>query len=243
MAYVNVKTGMAGVLALLLTVSSAFAQADSSDRRRIVIGGPDRYYAGLNLGLGFLADADNTPNNQSLFPADRQTEYESGASISALVGYRWMENIRLEGEISYYNNEFSELGDFTQDTTPRFVSGYNFLFHPVVFVDFPDIDTLTVMANVYRDFDIGGRVKPFLGVGGGAAFLDVDDAIMADDSDTTWAAQLRAGLSVPVEDRVAVTFGYRLLITGNPQFADEDGNRFKSEYTNHGLEFGVRAYF
>ncbi len=69
-----------------------------------------------------------------------------------------------------------------------------------------DISSTNLFANVYADFDTGGRVTPYLGGGIGVSFVDQSlvygptSNVRIDGSDEVFALQLIAGASVDVSE-------------------------------------------
>lgn len=201
---------------------------------------PERnFYADLRIGGVFLEDAESTTNASSFFPDIGEADFETGSSINGALGYRLTDNFRADIEINFNSNEFDQ---FSLDDAGElfFVPGF---FGPVAFVDEPELNAFTYTANLYYDFAIGKRLRPYIGVGFGGAILEVNDALLIEDSDTVWLAQGRAGFTFPLSGRIAATLGYRYQIAGDPEFIDAFATAFESEYTSHSIEGGVRFAF
>lgn len=86
-----------------------------------------------------------------------------------------------------------------------------------------------VLANFYYDFDRGGRINPYIGMGVGFSHNTITAGSINDpcgggcsgviDSDSKWsvAGALMSGVSFNVRDRMHVDAGYRYLYLGDAQ--------------------------
>ncbi len=109
-----------------------------------------------------------------------------------------------------------------------------------------DVDTYTVMATVYRDFDIGhDRVQPFVGAGVGAARISPDFTVtlpggpfQADETQTNFAWQVTAGVGVDVTHNLVADLRYRYLDAGK-----YDIDQLEADYRNHAVLAGLRYTF
>ena len=86
------------------------------------------------------------------------------------------------------------------------------------------------MANAWYGIDLGG-ITPFIGAGIGIANLTLDSQYDApytpasfDESGTTYAAQVGAGVSINVTESMALTARYRYFMTGDVDFTDGQGD-------------------
>jgi opacity protein-like surface antigen len=110
------------------------------------------------------------------------------------------------------------------------------------------------MVNAYVDLT-RGAVRPYLGVGGGAADVHVSTfaaparAPMAppsqliDDGETDFAYQLMAGLAVSVSPRLALTAQYRWFDAGTVVGRDSRGERMTRDIAGHNVDVGFRFSF
>lgn len=108
------------------------------------------------------------------------------------------------------------------------------------------------MLNGYYVFsNLSPRVQPFLGAGVGVATYDVNrlgavgGAFVIDDSDTTIALALHAGVDVPVTRSVVLTARYSLAYTGSMSFNSvPPGSTTTRDATfDHIFSGGIRVYF
>ncbi|MBT3812942.1 MAG: hypothetical protein HOF98_09095 [Gammaproteobacteria bacterium] len=98
------------------------------------------------------------------------------------------------------------------------------------------------------------KVHPYIGVGVGAAFIDVNDASVGTTTEvfnvSSWApaANVSAGVSIPVGKKgLAVDIGYKFAAIGDLSDAvgvSASGNDVKTRYTtNHNALVGLRLNF
>ncbi len=167
-------------------------------------------YGSLGVSHVTLQDATFTDSTGSA-----EAEFDGGYGIMAALGYRFNNNFRAEGEISYRHNDVDNV-DGTQ------FSG--------------DAKSWAFMANGYYDFVTGGSIQPYLGAGFGVAHEKIKGdgtAFFADGTDTVLAYQAIAGVAVPVASDTSVGFEYRYFGTQDPE---DDG--VETEYGTHNI--GVR---
>ena len=96
------------------------------------------WYGRVDVGMSFDAVADDGVEN----------ELEDAIIYSGGVGYAFPGGFRLEGELSYHDNEFDPASQ--------------------------EINATAAMINGYYDFNRGGRFEPYLGAGVGYADYDLD---------------------------------------------------------------------
>jgi opacity protein-like surface antigen len=105
------------------------------------------------------------------------------------------------------------------------------------------------MINGYYRFDTGTLVTPYLGVGIGSAFLNIDAGPKGgqkfNDWDTEFAYQAIAGVSFAVMQQTSVGIEYRFFGTTTPTFQDNAGANVKvdPEYLNHAVLLSLTYSF
>jgi len=210
------------VLTIFLTGSAAHAQSNM--------------YVDVHGGLTVLESVDsNVTSGTPLFavgPFDFSSE--TGVNGGVSVGVR-MNQVRFEGEITYRDNDITELTDiFGTDGMDGSYSSVGFL------------------ANAYYDFNYSPLVKPYVGVGAGFAKVYANDLAITtpqsfpevDDDDTVIAYKIAAGIAYSVTPQVEVIVDYHYFATTDPEFSTIDGTgRFDSEYKTHNINLGVRYNF
>ena len=189
-------------------------------------------YGELRGGASFPDDADTDFGGG----IDGDLSSDTGWLIEGAFGYAHESGLRGEIAAGY---RYNDLDDF--DTS-------------LGKVDFDgDIEAVTVMANLYYDFDLGAyggargaaaNLVPFVGGGIGAAFLnaEIDEIggipINDDEDDTVFAWQVVAGLAYNFTPNVAASVRYAYLATSDPEFDGVD-----SEYSGHNVLAGIRYSF
>lgn len=159
---------------------------------------------------------------------------DGGIAFGISVGRYLRSNVRAEIELSYIH---AADGDLT------FAGGGAAL--PFT----GDATVIAVLFNVFYEFDVDWRMRPFVGVGVGLAHFDLDgfgavgSAVLVNDSDTTFAAAFHAGVDVPIREGYTGTVRYTLGYTSEADFAttvpaitsSKDGG------IDHFIGFGIRV--
>jgi opacity protein-like surface antigen len=154
---------------------------------------PDSFYVSLFGGAVMPLDT-HVAYNASNYLVDFKTGFLVGAAVGADIST----TLRGELELSHYE---SKVKDVTEAGTSASDIG-------------EDVKATFLMANLWRDVDLGG-FTPYFGGGVGVALMDVD--IILDDAGTeeikdtqlALAAQVGGGLRVPVTDNLTLDAGYR----------------------------------
>lgn len=148
--------------------------------------------------------------------------------------------IRVEGELGY-----------TRDTSDRYAA-----ISPPLGEIFGQVEseTLRTMANAFVDFKLGG-LEPYVGAGVGYAWSDLlsiapraffpteQPRRLIDDSDSGFAYQAMAGIAVPVNERLRLTFGYRWFDEGRFVGVDARNEEIASTRGVHNIDVGLRWSF
>ncbi|HYD72120.1 MAG TPA: outer membrane beta-barrel protein [Candidatus Binatia bacterium] len=123
------------------------------------------------------------------------------------VGYGFMGGFRGEAELAYRNNDIDLIDD--------------------------EVEVWSLMANLFYDFNRGGRFQPYLGVGAGFAQLET----LGEDEDS-WGWQGLAGVGIELSDRATLDIGYRYFVLEDLQLFGID-----SDYEHQAVTVGLRWEF
>jgi OmpA-OmpF porin, OOP family len=172
-------------------------------------------YLGAGGGINWLQDMDFDPGPK--------IDQDLGWAAIGSLGYRFQSGLRTELEGGYRDNngEFNGTG-FDTDTTAW--SG---------------------MANLLYDFDFGSPIRPYLGVGLGAAHVRVDSGVTADDAQWAFAYQGIVGVSYAVTDRLDFFVDGRYLRTAGLDIDQTGavGGSLDGEYSTFTGLAGLRYVF
>ncbi|MEE9316680.1 MAG: outer membrane beta-barrel protein [Rhodospirillales bacterium] len=197
------------------------------------------YFSG-NAGVTSLEDASVTDT----FTGGNITgevEFDNGFGLSGAVGHTWGP-IRLEGELSYRQNDLDQI-----DVQTLNIAGVVFTGLGTASLG-GDTSSFGFMANGYYDFNPGGNWVPFVMAGIGGANLNIDitsvagAAVTYDESDTVLAYQVGAGLGYNIQPGTMVTLSYRFFGTSDPTF-DDGVDKIESEYQSHNIWAGINVQF
>lgn len=204
MPFLN-KTALRGLalaaIAFVAAPYSAFAGGHSAPGGA---GGGSGFYASGFLGGSFASDAD-FEGVIGGSPQSVEAQYDTGLAVGIAVGKQWgvigALRPRTEIELSYRENDIDEL----------FFSGNG----PAAEINVAgDSSSTTLFANALVDIPLqGAPVTPYIGAGIGIAFTQQDfvygPGVHVGDSDDVFAAQLIAGASYDLSDRIALTLDGR----------------------------------
>jgi opacity protein-like surface antigen len=151
------------------------------------------------------------------------TEFDTGFEISAQAGLRFGGGLRGELQLSFTSadvdsHENLAAGGTVIDAVDVAVltRGTPNPANPTVGEVIADgqgkVETLGLFLNGYYDFNVGGGLSPFVGVGLGYQSVDVvfrpSDVPVADDSDSGFAWQLMAGADIALGSSVDLFLQY-----------------------------------
>ena len=199
-------------------------------------------YISVNVGGSFLTDADTT-DTSPVGSASGEVTTDAGFALTGAVGYAMLNGLRIEGEISYREND---LDTFDVDTITS--GGATFSGAPVPLPLKGEATALGFMANAFYDFDTGSNWVPHIGGGLGVAILTLNIESIGgfsssfDETDTVFAYQIGAGLGYRVNSYSRFDVSYRLMGTSDPKFSD-GFDTVETEYLNHSIMAGYTYSF
>lgn len=104
------------------------------------------------------------------------------------------------------------------------------------------LQSTTLFANIYADFETGSTITPFVGAGVGIGRFSQDlvygPGVQVSESDTAFGGQLIAGLSWQASDTVTWTLDARYR-----EFFDIESNRFAPSGASTGVVSGDASAF
>ncbi len=246
-------------LALAVSVC-AFSLATSISANAADLGSPDTeldppvvddggLYLSVFGGVLFEDDFNSTIVNGPAAGATYSIDLDTGFLFGAAAGV--------------------ELSGFASGFTPRLELELSYRALDVGTVNFSgngpgaelnvagDVDTFAIFANALADFDTGGPITPYVGVGLGVGFVDYNFSyqtgplIVNDNgSDTDFAAQIIAGFSYELSENVDL-----LLDARYSRIFDVEVNRvnataggvltgtFEDDIDNFAITTGLRIKF
>lgn len=187
------------------------------------------FYASVFGGAAMINDFEFESSLNGGIPG--VMTFEPGYSVDAALGYDFGNGLSVEGQVGHLSAALAG-GNFGGTDTDADGTG-----------------SITYgMLNAWYGIDLGG-ITPFFGGGVGLASVAVDSDFSAfptsslDDSETTWAAQLGAGVSLDVTENVAVVGRYRHLMTGEVSLTDDDGHDNTGSASVNIVDVGLKVTF
>jgi len=168
--------------------------------------------------------------------ADKSQVYGTGISTTAKFGNGWAgalafghaygNGLRVEGELARRSNKVDDISA---------ADGVG------------DVVSDSVMFNTLYDFNVGGRVVPYIGAGLGLARVDWEVSPIggssSDDSDTNFAWQAMIGVALPLSDSLALTAEARHFDAGSQDIRLASGTSVNTDYKSNSLMIGLRWNF
>jgi outer membrane protein OmpA-like peptidoglycan-associated protein len=183
------------------------------------------------------ADVGYSTDGSLDFGGGDDFDFESDWSEYLGLGYAMPNSgLRLEGEISHRYNDFG--------ADQGLADG--------------NVHAWAAMLNAYWDFNRGGRVEPYVGLGVGGARLNAtaDDGgtEFFQDEDTVLAYQAMVGIAIGISDQWDLDIGYRYFTAPEASFDGTATNcvsntcttgpaTFDADYVHSGVTVGLRYQF
>ena len=174
-------------------------------------------------------DVGYTFNGESEFTEQGFGEYtlghEHGWSQFLGMGYAFQNNFRLEAELGHRFNEYNE----EDIDTEADLSGNG------------EVHAWSAMANLFYDFNRGGRLEPYVGVGVGAARIITNYGNhFAEGEDTVMAYQGLVGFAVGLSPRWDLDVGYRYF---QAEDIELEPTITQDTYNDQSITVGLRYQF
>jgi len=196
------------------------------------------FYVSYSGGVAYfrnqrLTGADATGANLS-----GQVESKVGFNVGGAFGKRFHEHFRGEIELGYHRSEVDDLSAQGEDGSAQ---GF--------------FSMLSVMANGYVDYDLDIGVIPYVGAGIGWGRVELDaknenGILRMEGEDNVFTWSLMIGGTVPVNDIMDISLGYRYIATvdtelngGVVQPGGTTAERFDSEFDSHEGVLALRYKF
>jgi outer membrane immunogenic protein len=223
------------------------------------------WYMSLFGGANMLEDTgDSFSRQQGFFTAGPTTgttvnftgtsdlDFDTGWAVGGAFGTRILPDLRGEVEFTYRSNKGDQsfAGTIQTITQP---GGATATFTTAGNGD-AEIDSYTLMANVWYEIPTDMSIHPYFGGGIGWGWLNADfdpqvvippgttrvlDLFEDDETENGFAYQLGAGVAMDFTRYVTGFVEYRYQNTLDVNFGSSS-NAFDADITNHTVQFGVR---
>ena len=185
-------------------------------------------FLSVSGGVNYLLNQD-----LSGFPGGfSEVQFDIGWAAIVAGGYRFENGLRPEIEVGFRQNDVDKLKvggrDLSGSGTER---------------------TLDFMGNLIYDFDLGGPIIPYIGVGIGGAQVDVDSlgagGTSFNDRQLAFAYQGIVGVSYKISEALEAFADYRYFSTAGLDLKDSIPTpaSVDDEYRSHTIIIGLRWTF
>jgi len=184
------------------------------------------YAEGSGIYVGGIAGASLRPDTTLSSPSlgSQPMDFDVGYTFGGFVGYDFGNNLRLETEISYRENEIRTGGGAE-----------------------PQAGTSSIMLNGFYDgIPFLKSFEVYLGGGLGVATAQLETIFQGqaiDVDESVFAYQLEAGIDWNYNPKATFSLGYRFFDTANPEFVLPAGQRAKMDLTTHEFILKMRYLF
>ncbi len=166
--------------------------------------------ADAGYSIGGSADVEAAPS---------QMELDGNWTQGVGLGYAFDSGLRFEGEISHRFNQITPEAGLVTDG---------------------DFHAWAGMFNGFFDFNRGGDVEPYIGVGVGTARVNgtANGPFAFNDTDTGLALQGMIGLGFSLSEQLGLDVGYRYFTSRGLELGTRD-----VDYSNQSVGVGLRYQF
>lgn len=170
-------------------------------------------YARLEGGVSFpenlRQDITHNPNFVTIpeAPSRQTVDADAGYAAGGAIGFRYENGVRTELEYRYQSSDIDDV-----ELEP---------FGPTIFPD-ASLTAHLLMTNVVYEFRNSSRLTPYIGGGGGGAWVKSSlGSGDATDTDLTYAYQGRAGIALAINETTRVGVEYVYVRTGELHYGPE----------------------
>lgn len=161
------------------------------------------------LGLGALTAGGGAGAGASV---GGENSFEDDIGYSAILGYKFAGPLRAELEYRLDSNEIKGTGT--------------------------DLDAESLFGNLWYDFSLTERLRPYIGGGLGQSNIEIGDF-----DDDVMAAQLGGGVYYHLSPRLVLDASYRYTEALDDPSYNVAGVDVESEYSSHSVGLGLRYNF
>lgn len=243
----------ASLLAVSYTDSALAGAHSKRDMKNKDMINKHRFYVKGEIGGSVSSDVDWQSDGavggndmiDNKISDDAGTAFNGGVG----VGYIFSDNLRAELAFNYRTGyEFEGSGTNAGSATN---------------ID-AELDNYSLMANIFYDFKVSKKFKPYIGAGIGFAHTEVDDVTIyfpgpnvtfegGSGDSTDFAMQLTLGAEIPITDRLSLDAGYRYFDAGefeidtqiytSPTQPSQEVSGAKGDLAAHEFYIAARYYF
>jgi outer membrane protein OmpA-like peptidoglycan-associated protein len=186
------------------------------------------WYGRVDVGYSVDGELDGSITD-GVTEATGSIDFDSDWMGAVALGLAFQNGFRAEGEIAYRYNEWGP--EFIPDPVDTDATGH--------------ARAWSAMANLFYDFNRGGSIEPYLGIGVGGARVDAAANGGAEGGDNVVAYQAMAGVAFSITEQLDVDVGYRYFAAPDVDLTEAFGPGLEAEadYQHSAVTIGLRYQF
>ncbi len=189
------------------------------------------FYASIFGGAAFVNDFNYESDVLAPAVVDGAMRFDTGYSVDAAIGYDFGNGLSVEGQVGHFSASLIDgnLGPQFTEADGKASLTYG-------------------MINAWYGVDLGG-ITPFIGGGIGIGSIAVDAEFdefpgsPLDDSETTWVAQIGAGVGLAVTEDISLVGRYRFITTGEVALINGAGHTNTGSASVNIVDVGLKIAF
>jgi opacity protein-like surface antigen len=203
-------------------------------------------YLGLKAGVSLMSadDMTNTTNVSPKAAVNKKSDDDAVFPVGAVIGYNWKPrfNAPIRTDVEYMYR-----------TSLNYSANPSFINDPIPTKHDADLNSHTVMANLYWDIVTWNKITPFIGGGVGIAINDTDTkgTVIAtgvnknySSTDVEFAWTVGAGVNYAINKNWSLDLTYRYIDLGEAVFGSRtDGEITSKDVSSHEIVTGLRFQF
>ena len=219
---------------VIFVASPAIGAGDSSSAE-----GNNEIYVEYSGGPSYFGNEGLTAKDLPGATLTGRVTPHSGFNVGGAIGMRVHELVRTELQLGYRRSQVAGIS----------IEGGSDNGHG-------SFGLLSVMANTYLDYDFNLGVIPYVGAGVGWGLIDINArntnrTLDVVDDDTVFVWSVMVGGTVPINDVIDVSFGYRYIATTDSEFDSKvittgdpvQSTRLDAEFDSHEAVVALRYKF
>lgn len=218
------------------------------------------WYMRADAGYGLAGKIDHDAPNDLVYALDGDSDTDGVSNFGIGLGYKFGSSVRLELSYTDLKSDLEVSESFVSPNGSKPADTASTTYHEE---PTGKLNGSHVMINLAYDFNVGGEVQPFIGIGVGYGSMEMQASSLSTgpnpmtrtslktpyngftDSHQGFGWQVALGLAYKISDRVNFEFGFRHYALPELEYeARIDASKFYSvDYSEDVATMGIRWRF